>query len=177
MKKITIQLSEESINEAIKEINRYKKWVDEKTKLLIEKLALIGAQEASVRFATAMYDGVNDSEVSVDIQGSRAVISAKGQAVCFIEFGAGIYHNPGEPYPLPRPKGIVGIGKYGQGKGKQTTWGYYGEPGSSGVVKVNNKTGKEVVLTHGNPASMPMWYATEEMRNEVLRVAREVFAK
>lgn len=161
MKKITIQLSEKSINEAIKEINRYKKWVDEKTKLLIEKLALIGAQEASVRFAAAMYDGVNDSEVSADIQGGRAVISAKGQAVCFIEFGAGVYHNPSEPYPNPRPDGIVGIGEYGKGYGKRKAWGYYDNG--------------ELVITRGNPAAMPMWYATEEMRREVLRVAREVF--
>ena len=175
MKKITIQLSEKSINEAIKEINHYKKWVDEKTKLLIEKLALIGAQEASVRFASAMYDGNNDVTVEVSPTDRGWVITASGEAVAFIEFGSGVYHNPSEPYPLPRPDGIVGIGEYGQGNGKRTTWSYYGEPGSSGVVKVNKKTGKEVVLTHGNPASMPMWYALEEMEREVLRIARDVF--
>ena len=175
MKKITIQLSEASIKEAIKEIEKYQKWVKEKTELLIEKLAIIGAHEASVRFASAMYDGNNDVTVEVGQTANGWVITASGDAVAFIEFGAGVYHNSGEPYPLPRPEGIVGIGEYGQGKGKQTTWGYYGEPGSSGVVKVNRKTGKEVVLTHGNPASMPMWYATEEMRREVLNVAREVF--
>jgi hypothetical protein len=160
--KLTIALSESSINAAIKQLARYKKWVSEKTALLLERLALIGANEASVRFATAIYDGVNDSDVSVDIQGNKAVISAKGNAVCFIEFGAGVYHNPGEPYPLPRPAGIVGIGEYGQGKGKRQAWGYYGESG-------------ELVITRGNPAAMPMWNALKEMEHEVLRIAREVF--
>jgi hypothetical protein len=160
--KLSIALSESSINAAIKQLARYKKWVSEKTALLLERLALIGANEASVRFATAIYDGVNDSDVSVDIQGNKAVISAKGNAVCFIEFGAGVYHNPGEPYPLPRPAGIVGIGEYGQGKGKRQAWGYYGESG-------------ELVITRGNPAAMPMWNALKEMEHEVLRIAREVF--
>ena len=161
MKKITIQLSEKSINEAIKEINRYKKWVDEKTKLLIEKLAIIGAQEASVRFASAMYDGNNDVTVEVSPTDRGWVITASGEAVAFIEFGSGVYHNPGEPYPLPRPQGIVGIGEYGKGMGKRQAWGYYDNG--------------ELVITRGNPAAMPMWYATEEMRREVLNAAREVF--
>lgn len=160
-KKITIQLSEESTKAAIKEVSRYKKWVDEKTKLLIEKLAIIGAQEASVRFASAMYDGNNDVTVEVSPTDRGWVITASGEAVAFIEFGSGVYHNPGEPYPLPRPQGIVGIGEYGKGMGKRQAWGYYDNG--------------ELVITRGNPAAMPMWYATEEMRREVLRVARDVF--
>ena len=161
MQKITIHLSEESIKAAIKEVKRYKKWVDEKTKLLIEKLALIGAQEASVRFASAMYDGNNDVSVEVGPTDNGWVITASGEAVAFIEFGSGVYHNPSEPYPLPRPDGIVGIGEYGKGMGKRQMWGYYDED--------------QLVLTRGNPASMPMWYATQEMEREVLRIAREVF--
>ena len=39
--------------------------------------------------------------MSVDVEpidGGYAIV-AKGQAVAFIEFGAGVYHNPSEPYP------------------------------------------------------------------------------
>lgn len=162
MRKITITLDDKSISNAIKELNRYKKWVDEKTKLLIEKLAIIGAHEASVRFASAMYDGDNDVAVEVGPTENGWVITASGEAVCFIEFGAGVYHNPSEPYPNPRPDGVVGIGEYGQGKGKRQAWGYYDEAGN-------------LVITRGNPAAMPMWYATTEMEREVLRIAKEVF--
>jgi hypothetical protein len=168
--KITMSLSEKSIDEAIKKLKDYKKWVETKTVQLTERLALIGAHEASVRFATAIYDGTNDSSVEVSKTSNGWVITASGQAVCFIEFGSGVYHNSGEPYPLPRPVGISGIGEYGQGKGKQSTWGYYGDPGTNGTVKDNG-----VVLTHGNPASMPMWYASTEMQREVTKIAREVF--
>lgn len=163
MRKITITLDDKSISNAIKELNRYKKWVDEKTKLLIEKLSIIGAHEASARFVSAMYDGDNDVAVEVGPTENGWVITASGEAVCFIEFGAGVYHNPSEPYPNPRPDGVVGIGEYGQGKGKRQAWGYYDDG--------------ELVITRGNPAAMPMWYATQEMEREVLRIAREVFAK
>ena len=164
MKKTVIKctLDSEEVTRAIKELNAFKKEFLEKEKRLIEGLAEIGLKEASVRFTTAMYDGTNDVSVKLDGKKNRYVIVAKGEAVAFIEFGAGVYHNTGEPYPNPRPEGIVGIGEYGKGRGKRKAWGYLDE---------NN----EVVITRGNPAAMPMWYASEEIKNSILRVVREVF--
>lgn len=169
-KVISFNLSPESIDRTIKEIKEYKKEVLEKMKLFAEKIAVIGASEASIRFTTAIYDGTNDVFVSLDSNGSGYVIEAKGKAVAFIEFGSGVYHNPSEPYPNPRPDGVVGIGEYGDGKGKRRAWFYQGEPGTNGEVQKNG-----VVKTRGNPASMPMWYATEEMRKSIEQIAREVF--
>ena len=118
--------------------------------------------EASVRFTTAMYDGVNDSSVTLEPIKDGYCIKAEGRAVAFIEFGVGVYHNPGEPYPNPRPNGIVGIGEYGKGYGKRQAWGFRDENG-------------ELVITHGTPAAMPMWYASEEIRNAILKTFKEVF--
>ena len=126
------------------------------------RLGEIGVREASVRFTTAIYDGVNDSSVSLETISDGYCIKAEGKAVAFIEFGAGVYHNPGEPYPKPRPTGIVGIGEYGKGRGKRQAWGFKDDSGN-------------LVITHGNPAAMPMWYASEEMRNNILKIAKEVF--
>jgi hypothetical protein len=128
---------------------------------LLEKLGEIGVKEASVRFTTAIYDGVNDSSVSLEPIKDGYCIKAEGRAVAFIEFGAGVYHNPGEPYPNPRPAGIVGIGEYGKGYGKRQAWGFRDESG-------------ELVITHGTPAAMPMWYASEEMRDSILQKFKEV---
>ena len=160
--KLRVELSEQSVAQALKDVKRFQKRLETKKRLLIERLALIGAQEASIRFATAIYDGVNDSTVNVRRIANGWAIVAKGNAVCFIEFGAGVYHNQSEPYPNPRPPGVVGIGEYGLGKGKRQGWVF--------------KNGKEKIFTRGNPAAMPMWYATEEMRRSVLAVAREVFS-
>lgn len=162
-KKISIGLSEKDINYAINSLKQYSVWLETKTKMLIERLALIGAKEASVRFTTAMYDGKNDVKVTVEQIENGWVIKAEGESVCFIEFGAGVYHNASEPYPMERPKGVVKIGEYGQGKGNQQAWGFYNPNG-------------ELVITRGNPAAMPMYYATVEIEREIQNIAREVFA-
>lgn len=163
MKKISLSLDEKSITAAIKEVEKYKAWVQKKSEMLCERLALIGAKEASVRFTTAMYDGNNDVEVTVSPNKNGWMITAKGQAVAFIEFGSGVYHNHIEPYPNPRPEGIVGIGEYGKGYGKRQGWVYYDE-------------NKNKVFTRGNPAAMPMWYASQEILNSVTQIAKEVFS-
>ena len=155
-------LSVSSIDNAIKELRAFQDSLERKKDKLLEELANIGVREASVRFTTAMYDGINDSSVSLETNSNGYVIVAKGRAVAFIEFGAGVYHNSSEPYPNPRPEGIVGIGEYGKGLGKRQAWGYKDESG-------------ELVITHGNPAAMPMWYASEEMRNKIAKIAQEVF--
>ena len=169
-KRISIGLSEKDIDRAIKELEQYKRGLDKKLQRFTEGLAMLGLREASIRFTTAMYDGVNDVSVWLNNSGNAYVIEAKGEAVAFIEFGSGVYHNTSEPYPNPRPEGIVGIGEYGDGKGKRRAWFYEGEPGSSGEVQKNG-----IVKTRGNPAAMPMWYATEEMRKSITKLAREVF--
>ena len=159
---ITMSLSSKSISQAIRELKSFRDSLEAKTKVFLDELAHIGVKEASVRFTTAIYDGVNDSSVTLKpIDGGYCIV-AEGKAVAFIEFGAGVYHNPGEPYPNPRPEGIVGIGEYGKGYGKRQAWGFRNEDG-------------ELVITHGTPAAMPMWYASEEMRSKILKIAREVF--
>ena len=159
---INVGLGENEIERAIQELKRYKQEFLNREQRLVEGLAEIGLKEASVRFTTAMYDGINDVSVHLDTTNDGYVIVADGKAVAFIEFGAGVYHNTSEPYPNPRPDGIVGIGEYGKGHGKRKAWGYLDESG-------------ELVITRGNPAAMPMWYASEEMKNSVLKVVREVF--
>lgn len=159
---IQMNLSVSSIENAIKEVKAFRDSLDQKKDRLLEELANIGVREASVRFTTAMYDGVNDSHVTLETISNGYTIVAEGRAVAFIEFGAGVYHNSGEPYPDPRPDGIVGIGEYGKGYGKRKAWGFRNEAG-------------ELTITHGNPAAMPMWYASEEMRGKIAKIAEEVF--
>jgi hypothetical protein len=161
-KVIKMDLGTSSIDDAIKQLKAYRNSLDTRKDKLLKMLGEIGVREASVRFTTAMYDGTNDSSVSLETNKNGYVIVASGHAVAFIEFGAGVYHNSGEPYPDSRPDGIVGIGEYGKGRGKRQAWGYKDESG-------------ELVITHGNPAAMPMWYASEEMRNKILKIAKEVF--
>ena len=160
---IDIDLNTKSIDAAIRKVEKYKRWVDSKTQELVKRLAEVGLEEARVRFSSAEYSGENDVEVTVEPIADGFKIVATGQAVFFIEFGAGVYYNGTEPYPEPRPKGISNIGEYGDGKGKRKAWGFYDESG-------------ELVITHGTPAAMPMLHASRTMQQEVERIAKEVFA-
>lgn len=160
-KTITMKLGTASVGKAIRELRDYDIWVKQKTAQLTERLAAIGAMEATVRFGRAYYDSEKDVSVSVEPIPNGWKIMASGQATFFVEFGAGVYYNGAEPHPA-RPAGVAKIGEYGQGKGKQNTWGYYDSGGS-------------LTLTHGTPAAMPMVHASRVMEQEIGRIAREVF--
>ena len=81
----------------------------------------------------------------------------------FIEFGAGVkYNGPAgqSPHPIGKEIGYT-IGSFGNGHGKQNTWGYI-------------EDGK-LILTHGTKATMPVYSASLKIANEVETVARRVF--
>lgn len=173
MKTIKVPLSVAGIDNAIREIDRYKSWLKARTSVLLDRLAQEGLSVASANFAKAAYDGTNDVSVSVEQRGQsvRAVV-AVGASVLFIEFGTGV------TYPDNHPQAAeLGMkrGEYGKGHGKQSSWGYYGDPGTNGVVKMK-KDGSTVVITHGNPANMPMYETVKELEAMLPELVKEVFS-
>lgn len=163
-KSFAVSLSEESILQLSERLTEYKDWVREKADMLSKKLAIVGIYEASVRFNGAYYDSDrgNDTDLSVEKLDGGYSIVAKGTQVCFIEFGAGVYYNGFEPHPK-RPAEVLPIGGYGKHKGSQEAWGYYSSDG-------------ELHITHGTPATMPMYHASQKVEHELLSIAREVFS-
>lgn len=158
MPKIEFKLTNQSINSAIKAVQKYQAWVSLKEKELRTRLAMRGATVASIQFARAIYTGSNDITVRVDDTGSVAVIYAEGEAVAFIEFGAGITYGYGHPQAGELG---VGPGTYPDGKGNWDNpkgWWF----GSS-------------QHTYGNPPAMAMYKAVQEIANNVTEIAREVF--
>ena len=166
-----MRLGESSIDEAIKALAEYRKAFGIKKQRLIEALAGIGLSVASVTFSTAQYDGVNDVEVSVKkLSSSKVAIIARGNAVAFIEFGTGVL-NP--EHPQADELGMK-HGTYGQGKGKNASWGYYGEGGTSGrLVKTTGKG--NLYITKGNPPAKAMYFAEQEILDKIREAAVEVF--
>lgn len=160
-KTISVELSTESINRAIKEVNAYKAWVLRKESELRTKLAERGAEVARIQFAGAKYDGTNDVSVRVDSIGSVAVIYAEGDAVAFIEFGSGEKYGYGHPYADTHG---MGPGTYSDGPDGKGHWnnpdGWYYTHGKK---------------SHGNPPAMAMYNAVQRMTEEITMIAREVF--
>lgn len=169
MPKITLWLNDESIAAAIKEVETYENDLPKKAEKIRLEVADRLAKLCEVGFNGAAYDYVLNEgarvpnvEVTTKTDGKITLVIASGKEAVFVEFGAGVYFNPTDaPHP-GRGQGIVAIGEYGHGYGKRKVWGYYDEAGS-------------LHLTHGTPASMPMYYSALEVAKMVPEIAREVF--
>ncbi len=160
VKKITIDLTDKSINSAIKEVRKYKAWVEAKEKELRLRLASLGATVASIRFSGAIYNGTNDVTVRVDDDGTTATIYAEGESVAFIEFGSG------EKYGYVHPQAGefgVGPGTYPEGKGHwNNPKGWYYAKGQH---------------SFGNPPAQAMYSAVQTITEQVTTIAKEVFSQ
>ena len=162
-KTIHVELTNKSINAAIKELRKYKAWVLKKEADLVKRLADLGHDVAAVRFGAAVYDGTNDVSVRVENNGTSATIFAEGEAVAFIEFGSGDKLGHGHPQN----------DKFGVGPG---TWSDNPDLGGKGHWK--NPDGwyyKHGEKSMGNPPAMAMWTAAQTMREQLTDIAREVF--
>lgn len=177
-KTISIELSTEGINKAIAELKRYQRDFEKKCKILAKRIADRIAEEAQNGFNGAIVDdltedsgGAQKANVTVTTQprGDYYVVVADGEDAIWVEFGAGVYHN-GQAGTSPNPfastaTGVpnspIAIGTFGT-KGTRQAWGFY-EDG-------------ELKITHGTPATMPMYNAVQTVSREVKSIAKEVFA-
>lgn len=158
-----------TIEAAVKKLEAYRDDLPAKCEKIRKKVTAVLTDLVKDGFNGAFYDGllyesfqVPSVEVISEDGDKFSVVIAKGKEAVFIEFGAGVYYNPGgAPHPN-RHGNIVAIGQYGKGYGKRQVWGYYDETG-------------ELHLTHGTPASMPMLYAVKEIAERIPDIAREVF--
>ena len=160
-----------SIDAAVKEIRDYADWVRRKTDELRERVAYFIAKDASAVFNTAVADDligegavIGSVNVVVEDNGNMTLVIANGEDAVFMEFGAGVYYNGAvgsSPNPLGAGLGFT-IGSYGKGNGRKEVWAYDGGDG-------------QIHLTHGTPASMPLYKAVQSVSRDIVRIAREVF--
>lgn len=177
MPKITLNpFSPSSIAKAAELVKEYADDLPKKVKLLRERVA-----EEMAKLAQEGFNGADDEDIiygdvtveKVDVyvktDGEVAFVVADGKSAIWQEFGAGVYHNPGgvgsSPNPLG-PQNAYYIGTYGKGHGAQQVWGFYDPPDS-----------KNLVLTRGTPASMPMYKAEKAVIEKIVQIAREVFSE
>lgn len=164
-------LSEESIDQAIQEIEKYKKSFEKNCKTLCNRLAERIMDEAQRGFSGAIVDdltaksgGAKTANVAVSVEekdGGYTVV-ANGEDAVWVEFGSGVHHN-GAVGSSPNPYGLelgFTIGGFGK-NGVRDSWGFY----ENGELKI----------THGTPASMPMYRAVQTAIQDLDKLAKEVF--
>lgn len=161
--KITVNpFDPKSIDNAIQMVKQYKRDFEAKESEFLRRLAEIGVRVAQSGFATADYDGVNDVVVSMERTSNGYSVVASGKTVGFIEFGTGVKHpewdNTNMDYTPPKH------GTYGKGQGKNPHGWWF---------KQND--GGRATHTYGNTPAEAMRTARDEMVENVIRIAREVW--
>lgn len=167
-KKINISLSKKSIQDAIKEIEAYKRQFIDRNELFVRRLAELGIPVIDQNIAVAQGDSDKNHNTYIKVNSfgsySEAKLVVEGSDLLFIEFGSGIHYN-GSAGTSPHPKGEefgYTIGSYGKGQGSKDFWFYYADTG-------------EAVMSHGAEATMPVYKASVEIIHNIRRIAREVF--
>ena len=163
MRKITIQLSEASIHQAIKELKEYKRDLARKVQKLIDLMVQYG-EDYAINQVGHVDTGETLSTIHGYRNGNKGVIVAGGNAI-WLEFGTGVrYNGPkgSSPHPMGGELGMK-IGEYGLGHGADPNgWWYYDEAEQSHH-------------TYGVAANMFMWKTARELERIAPELAREVF--
>lgn len=170
-KVIKFTLDPREIDRAIKELREYREELNHKLEEFITLLLQDGIEVARTQLMSTVGDSVEGIiGFGVDNNGDimSATISLEGSDALFIEFGAGITYNTGKQHPLADEFGY-GIGTYPSktppNKAMNPGYWIYREPPGS----------ENVVVSIGTQASMPVFTAAENMRNNLIKRALEVF--
>lgn len=153
-----------NIDAVIKQLRQYRDHLDEKRRRFMERLADLGVATADLKFRTADYDGEKDVSVTgpVWVDDKTLRVAASGSSVLFIEFGSGLI---GGGHPQSAEFGY-GPGTYSDNEslGGKHHWddpkGWYYEHGKK---------------SHGNPPARAMYEAGKQMRENIAKIAREVY--
>ncbi len=167
--RINIELSQKSIQSAIKQIENCRDNLIRKNREFVKRLGEVGIPviDSNIAAAAGDSDKTHDAYIKINSFGdyAQATLIVSGKDLLFIEFGAGVHYNGAvgsSPHPLGASKGCT-IGSYGKGNGSKDAWYYYSDTG-------------EVVKSHGTQATMPVYKSGVEMRQQMLKIAREVFS-
>ena len=164
-------MSPSSIEQIIKELNAYKESISVKTRLFCERLTELGVEVARTYvysvdavFTTELFNSIHGEVRQDDGQNFIFAVVASSSHAVGVEFGTGIVGKE-SPYPYPFPDGVdwqyasgqtirqLSDGRYG--------WFYYRD--------------NQWYFTEGMPSRPFMYPAAMEMRQNIKKIAKEVF--
>lgn len=167
---VSFELSVSSVENALKELERYSKRFMVASELFCQKLAALGVRTIDAYYSAAPGDADKAHTTSyekVEQDDSHVVfrISLRGKDMLFVEFGSGVFYNE-NLHGSPHPKGVelgMTIGDYpGLGQGQYDSWFYRDEGG-------------EWHITNGQQAACTIPTAMNEMRQNILNAAQEAW--
>lgn len=167
---IRLSLSVDEISQAIQRLEDYKKDLERKNKIFIERMAAVGIDVINVVMQEVNPKQENDFDYKAELiedNGKticRATIQVTGRKLLFIEFGAGIRYSTPQ-HPKASEFGY-GVGTYpGQIHAFDPKGWWYWNEKEGGFRK-----------SYGIKAYMPVYKAATAMILQVKEIAREVYA-
>ena len=160
---IELSLDTKSINKAIKELEKYKRDLEQKKRTFMERLAEFGRNNASFLYPKG--------EISVSVvwkDENTIAVRASGEEIAFIEFGTGITYGGGHPKPVIYDEGVarqMGKGTFPSDKG------HWDDPNGWWYPLGNG----EYAHTYGNPPTATMYNTARAMERQAQIIIKEVF--
>lgn len=172
MPKIKMKLDEASISKAIEEVKAYQKKVENAGNEIAKRLAEIGYEVAYQVMSGHVFSGETVESLQVVEKGEgKYVLTASSKAILFFEFGAGVRYGAGHPL----------AGELGFGPGTYPGAGHWDDPNGwwfptddSRLIIKRDASGQGWGHSYGNQPYMPFYNASKKMREDLLKVSKEV---
>ena len=161
---ITCTLSTQSLAAAAKQLRDYARSLDDKADNLVRKLCEYGSEMALTHYSEDEHidTGATIDSIGYEHRGHSGTVAVGGAAV-WIEFGTGVARNR-EKHPMASELGMCDWGTYGKGHGSNPGGWFY--PGYDGKYH----------HTFGIASNPFMYKSSQDMRRELIDIAKEVFA-
>lgn len=171
--KITMRLDPKSIDKAIRQLEQYEDQLQDRAEEIVRILSLRGYDVAYGIMSGNVYSGETLGSLTiVEESPTRHVLMASSKALLFFEFGAGVQ---GVGHPLAGELGM-GAGTYPGQTHAFDPDGWWYPTDDPGLIIRYSKDGQGFGHSYGNPPRMPMYMAAKTVKDELLDVAKEVFA-
>lgn len=165
------RLDPNSIDRAIRQVEDYGRRVERAAGYITEGLAQIGYEVAASIMAGHVWSGETIESLTVEeVEENKYILYAESTAILFFEFGAGVRYGGGHPWD-----GELGMGPgtYPGQKHAFDEGGWWFPTDDPRLILRTDKSGQGWGHSYGNPPHMPFYTASVNMRNDILRLAKE----
>lgn len=176
--KISMKLSVDSVDKAIRELRQYKKQITVNSDELSHRIAKEGAEKAAKKVrGMATYGNLNDIASSIDARkksNGHWVVATNNFKAPYVEFGTGV-RGKNSPHPVAPQMGwtyMTGQFTYHDGK---LGWWYPTTSDDPNTTLRQTENGDWIAFTSGMPSRPFMHETAIELKSSVRSTAREVF--
>lgn len=171
---IKVDINNRSIDNALRELEKYEKKIEMAGAEIVRKLSIIGYDVAYAVMHDHIWTGDTiDSLTVIEESPTKYILMAQSEALMFFEFGAGVI---GSGHPRNGEFG-TGPGTYPGQTHAFDPNGWWYETDDDLLIQHIGKDGRGYAHTYGNEPRMPFQKAVDKMKDDLLKVAKEVLSE